>query len=144
MIRYELKDKERQAALEKALPGFKEECRRACERLDGHLDEAMPVAFSNAKLDVDSWTRNEWSLVIPADNLEVIEEYDPKKWNKFPEVKPPEGVWMRVETWSACGAVIRGVFMYVNGAWRRGAYTDPQNEIKAARFRPWDDGEEEK
>ena len=143
MIRYELKDKSRQEAFEKALPGFKEECQRACERHDGHLDEGMPVAFSHTKLDTDSWTSNEWSLVIPANNLEVIGKYDSKKWNKYPEVTPPEGVWMRVETWSACGAVVRGVFMYVNGAWRRSKYTDPQNEIKAARFRPWtEEGEE--
>ena len=141
-MHYELKNKERQEALEKALPGFKEECRRVCEGLDGHLDEGTPVMFSTVNFDAASWTRNEWSLVIPADNLEVIEEYDPKKWNSYPKVTPPEGVWMRVETWSACGAVVRGVFMYVNGAWRRSKYTDPQNEIKAARFRPWDEEKE--
>lgn len=142
-MHYELKNKERQEALEKALPGFKEECRRVCEGLDGHLDEGTPVMFSTVNFDAASWTRNEWSLVIPADNLEVIEEYDPKKWNSYPKVTPPEGVWMRVETWSACGTVVRGVFTYVNGAWRRSKYTDPQNEIKAARFRPWDEGEGE-
>ena len=143
MIRYELKDKSRQEAFEKALPGFKEECQRACERLDGHLDEGKPVAFSHAKFDIDSWTSNEWSLVISANCLEVIEEYDPKGWNNYPKVTPPEGVWMRVETWDVCGGVVRGVFIYVNGAWRRGAYADPQNEIKAARFRPWTEGEGE-
>lgn len=142
-MHYELKNKERQEAFEKALPGFKEECQRACERHDGHLDEGMPVAFSHTKLDTDSWTSNEWSLVIPASCLEVIEEYDPKKWNKFPKVTPPEGVWMRVETRDACGGVVRDVFMYANGAWRRSAYAYPQNEIKAARFRPWDEEGEE-
>ncbi len=142
-MHYELKNKERQEALEKALPGFKEECRRVCEGLDGHLDEGTPVMFSTVNFDAASWTRNEWSLVIPADTLEVIEEYDPKKWNKFPKVTPPENVWMRVETWDACGGVVRGVFMYANGAWRRSVYADPQNEIKAARFRPWtEEGEE--
>nr|DAH22675.1 MAG TPA: hypothetical protein [Caudoviricetes sp.] len=143
MIRYELKDKERQAALEKALPGFKEECQRVCEGLDGHLDEGTPVTFSTVNFDATSWARNEWSLVISASCLEVIEEYDPKKWNSYPEVTPPEDVWMRVETQNACGVTVRGVFMYVNGTWRRGKYTVPNDEIKVARFRPWDEEGEE-
>ena len=150
MIRYELKDKERQAALEKALPGFKEECQRACERLDGHLDEGMPVTFSNIKSDADSWTRNEWSLLIPANNLEVIEEYDPKGWNRFPEVTPPEGVWMRVEGNRAKVFHVKHGAIFLRGEWywRIPRPSDPSpacaqiDRREVERFRPWDEEKE--
>ncbi len=149
MIRFELKDKSRQEAFEKALPGFKEECQRACERHDGHLDEGMSVVFSHTKLATDSWTSNEWSLVIPANNLEVIGKYDSKKWNKYPEVTPPEGVWMRVEGNRAkdfhvkCGAI----FLRGEWYWRIPRASDPypacaqMDGREVERFRPWEDEE---
>mgnify|MGYP006875992522 CR=1 FL=1 len=37
------------------------------------------------------------SLEITPDMLEEVREYAPHKWNDFPEVEPPEDVWMRVE-----------------------------------------------
>ena len=134
MIRYELKDKERQAAFEKVFPGF--------GRL---LNEACAVCPADTVVHISSHGvagqdfPHFYELSFPRSIIEEVVAYNPKGWNNYPEVTPPEGVWMRVETWSACGAVIRGVFMYANGAWRRGAYADPQNEIKAARFRPWDE-----
>lgn len=141
MIRYELKDKERQAALEKALPGFAEALQKAAKQRECDSSEYYSLDSIQRGEQMGS---GEWMLVIPKCDVERIELYDPHAWNGYPRVTPPEGVWMRVETWSACGAVVRGVFMYANGTWRRSKYADPQNEIKAARFRPWDDGEEEK
>lgn len=139
MIRYELKDKERQAALEKALPGFKEILQRACENHElEYFDEHKSVAARHCTTDA-AWGSGEWLIALPTDDIEVIEEYDPNKWNNYPEVTPPEGVWMRVETWDACGGVVRGVFIHVNGTWRRSRYTAPNDEIKVARFRPWDE-----
>lgn len=141
MIRYELKDKSRQEALEKALPGFKEECRRMCEGLDGHLDEGTPVMFSTVNFDAASWTRNEWSLVIPADNLEVIEEYDPNKWNNYPEVTPPEGVLMRIEGQYAKRPELEyyGALMYLEGAWHFADTVEIADNVIVERFRPWDE-----
>lgn len=138
MIRYELKNKEQQAALEKAFPGFDSDLQAACN--DEFDDEFNHV---RVRLSHDGGIFRDSRVNIEKAAICAKEVYDPDKWNKFPKITPPENVWMRVETWSACGAVVRGVFMYVNGAWRRSKYTDPQNEIKAARFRPWtEEGEE--
>lgn len=150
-MHYELKNKERQEALEKALPGFKEECRRMCEGLDGHLDEGTPVMFSTVNFDAASWTRNEWSLVIPADNLEVIGKYDSKKWNKYPEVTPPEGVWMRVEGGRAKRFHVKRGAIFLRGEWywHIPQASDPNPACaqmdgrEVERFRPWDEEDEE-
>lgn len=142
MRHYELKDKERQAAFEKALPGFKEECQRACERHDGHLDEGMPVAFSHAKLDTDSWTSDEWSLAIPANNLEVIEvieEYDSNKWNKFPLVKPPRGILMRAEGRYRYGGKFIGAAVWDMGGWLPMEPMVGPEDVAIELFRPWEE-----
>ena len=142
MIRYELKDKSRQEAFEKALPGFDEECQRACERHDGHLDEGMPVAFSHTKLDTDSWTSNEWSLVIPANNLEVVGKYDSKKWNKFPLVKPPRGILMRAEGRYRYGGKFIGAAVWDMGRWLPMELMVGPEDVAIERFRPWDEEKE--
>ena len=142
MIRYELKDKEKQAALEKILPEFGADLQAACdEQFDDEFNHVCVRLSDNGGVFCDDEVNIKVNIKKTA--IRVKNTYDPHSWNKYPKVTPPEGVWMRVETWNACGAVIRGVFMYVNGAWRRSAYADPQNEIKAARFRPWDEGDEE-
>ena len=147
MIRYELKDKERQAALEKVLPGFTDELQRACKIRESLVARGTGVSSLVTLVhhtEADCWVSGEWIFVLPIVDIETIGKYgsyDPSKWNKYPEVTPPEGVWMRVETWSAVGATVRGVFMYTKGAWRRSKYTSPNNEIKVARFRPWDEEE---
>lgn len=136
MIRYALKNRERQAAWEKAFPGFGDALQAAC---DEQFDDKF--SYVRVRLICARILYCDGLLDIKKKAIHTKEGYDHNAWNNYPEVTPPEGVWMRVETWSACGAVVRGVFMYVNGAWRRSKYTDPQNEIKAARFRPWDEEE---
>lgn len=97
MIRYELKDKERQAALEKALPVFKKMLQHACENhRPEYFDEHKSVAVFYSTAD-GAWGSGEWMIELPTDDIEVIKEYDPNKWNNYPEVTPPEGVPMRLE-----------------------------------------------
>ena len=134
MKRYELKDKEKQAALEKALPGFGDDLQAACEE---QFDDAF--SYVCVQLTCAGIVYRDSEVRFKKSGICTKVEYDPKGWNNYPEATPPEGVWMRVETWNACGSTVRGVFMYVNGTWRRSKYADPQNEIKAARFRPWDE-----
>lgn len=87
-MKFFLKDKEHQAALEKALPGFTTELQCACE-----------VQFSDParSVQVDSdW----WSLTIEKEYIEVVTEFEPEKWNNWPGTEPPEDVLMRVEIFS--------------------------------------------
>ena len=39
-----------------------------------------------------------WAVAIPVSEIEEVLNYDPYGWNAFPDVEPPEGVLMRVET----------------------------------------------
>ena len=73
--------------------------------------------------------------------LKKSEDYDPNRWNRFPEVTPPEGVWMRVETDMGFGFKARFQF---------GDWLDNRNDIigekdgidgTVVRFRPWEDPE---
>lgn len=140
MIRYELKDKERQAAFEKALPGFDEKLQTACEYQYGdgsccvtmQLEAYKGILISNL-------------IVIDKDAIAAKEVYDPKKWNKYPEVTPPEGVWMRCEGETANGRIIRDAAIFLRGKWRWwevGPDAGMLVTFDIKRFRPWDEEKE--
>lgn len=70
------------------------------------------------------------------DELEEVHEYNPRAWNKYPAVKPPEGVPMRVETNMGFG---------FKATFEHGDWLDNRNDIvgfgdgDVVRFRPWSD-----
>ena len=72
---------------------------------------------------------------------EAIEpEYNPKAWNEYPKVTPPEDVIMRVELRRSD----EGLKAFWDGEnWRRcrstGICWNPVIEKDISRFRPWDD-----
>lgn len=164
MIRYELKDKERQAALEKALPGFREALR--CPETEGQMLE-----FTHWGSSAD-WEDDDWSLTIHRNQLNEVVEYDPTGWNDYPEVTPPEGVLMRLEVVEASwdhgleGERLCAIWKVktfkikeddkktetevTEGRWYRewkGKLDEmletygfaPEEKIFKARFRPWDE-----
>ena len=147
MIRYELKDKEHQAALEKALPGFSEELQARCAW--AFEDEENYVGVSHC--DGVQHPGFYWEVDVPKEQIEVIGKYDSKKWNKFPEVTPPEGVWMRVEGDRARGFHVKHGAIFLRGEWywRIPQPSDPSpacaqiDRREVERFRPWDEGEGE-
>lgn len=72
MIRYELKDKERQAALEKALPGFDEALQRACKIRESLVARGVDVSSLVTLVHHtggDSWVSGEWIFVLPVDDI---------------------------------------------------------------------------
>lgn len=143
MIRYELKDKERQAALEKALPVFKKMLQHACENhRPEYFDEHKSVAVFYSTVD-GTWGSGEWMIELPTDDIEVIKEYDPNKWNNYPEVTPPEGVLMRIEGQYAKRPELEyyGALMYLEGAWHFADTVEIADNVIVERFRPWDDEE---
>lgn len=141
MIRYELKDKERQAALEKALPVFKKMFQHACENhRPEYFDEHKSVAVFYSTAD-GTWGSGEWMIELPTDDIEVIKEYDPNKWNNYPEVTPPEGVLMRIEGQYAKRPELEyyGALMYLEGAWHFADTVEIADNVIVERFRPWDE-----
>ena len=70
------------------------------------------------------------------DELEEISGYDPNTWNPYPEVTPPEGIPMRVET-----DRFRDCAIFKDGYWQSELFGEPNGRFQAEVecFRPWDD-----
>lgn len=91
------------------------------------------------------------SLEITSDMLEEVREYDPRAWNDYSKVNPPEGVLMRVECHDGSKACAQLRFFEREGFCRpEGLWCDidgtpwPIADSDAVvRFRPWDDPEDE-
>lgn len=82
----------------------------------------------------------ELSVFVRPEAVEVIPEYTPDDWNSYPDVTPPEGVLMRVETEG--GRKFCGYYhtFAEGGSW---CYEDgtvcPEVISKSVkRFRPWE------
>lgn len=82
MIRYELKDKERQAALEKALPGFADALQRACKIRESLAARGAGVSSLVTLVTLvhhtgaDCWVSGEWIFVLPIDDIEELDGPD--------------------------------------------------------------------
>lgn len=90
------------------------------------------------------------SLEITSDMLEEVREYDPRAWNDYSKVNPPEGVLMRVECHDGSKACAQLRFFEREGFCRpEGLWCDidgtpwPIADSDAVdRFRPWDEDDE--
>lgn len=134
MIKYTLKNTRIRVGLELAFPSFDKALQTACEKEFDDTSEYVRVP-----LDDDEDVFVEHQVKIRKSAIHAKAMYNPYEWNEYPNVTPPEGVWMRVEFWTAFGATVHGVFMYRDGAWQGSACTKPDVVVKAARFRPWDE-----
>ncbi len=83
-----------------------------------------------------------------ADEIEEAPEYDPTRWNVWPNVGPPEGVGMQIEIvqLDPSGKPLKlprfcGYSTFRNNYWYNIGHVD-NDEI--VRFRPWDRPEENK
>lgn len=97
----------------------------------------------------DDWTLRKFSATIYEDEIEEIPEYDPNKWNPYPEVTPPQGAMMRIkyhDVTSEDRKVERGFAIFDCGQWvNDSGYpkfpNNPQNYV--VWFRPWIGPDEE-
>lgn len=143
MTRYELKDSGRQAALEKALPGFEEALQNSCKNQFND-----PTNFVNVAIRNDKGVGYECLICIQKNAILVKGTYDPNKWNNYPGVTPPIGVPMRIE-YKTCKGHIGGILaLFFDGMWHRctpdgtTCFLPLDRDVK--RFRPWDDEESAK
>lgn len=131
--------------------------------LQGHLDVISGGEFSetlksgNVEFDEDGFATvrfgssvhennktlvtEKFSVFLHKDEVIKLTEYDPTKWNRYPEVTPPENEWMRVEQWSnnRC-RLIGGIFR--DGKWYckqdvGGQYLETTLG-NVDQFRPWE------
>ena len=136
MRRYELKDKERQAAYEKWLKDFDHHLQIACEGFD---DEEETVVLHHLCKMTDK-PLIAWELTISKKEIELVEEYDPHSWNKYPEVTPPERVLMQIEGRDGDGDAFHFSGYFKNRMWvDEYGYALATNIYTVERFRPWDE-----
>lgn len=143
-MRYRLKDRELQKKLDEATDGeFSRRLQNDRERMDGIiLIGCMGMIEDRRRHNHTKLQR--MTLCFALDEIEEVAEYDPHGWNAFPEVEPPEGVWMRVE-WREGVVHRRAVARYE--AWGDGKefvwVSDKRIIRDVERFRPWDNPEDE-
>lgn len=157
MMKYRLKDKYTQRLLDEISNGdFSVQLQKVSDDMLSSLT-GPGVNFGGLARVVDDRFRNlapRFSFRFHKDEVEEVPQYDPTKWNEWPEVEPPEGVLMRVEVkyrdrdldtpepqfWKIrerCCAIFNG------SCWRHedGSLILFQMD-RLVRFRPWDDCDE--
>lgn len=137
MFKYKLKNKEQQAALEKAFPGFDSDLQAAC---DDEFDDEFD--YVRVRLSHDGGILRGSRLNIEKAAICAKEVYDHNKWNNYPEVTPPEKIWMRIEMLSQDGGIkTRDVAFYKAGRWCKFPLDNGEVILGRLRFRPFDDEE---
>lgn len=146
-MKYRLKDRELQKKLDEISKGDLSDALEVCSA-------AVASALKKGK-STTIWfgVQPQLSLEIASDMLEEVREYDPRAWNDYSKVNPPEGVLMRVECHDGSKACAQLRFFEREGFCRpEGLWCDidgtpwPIADSDAVvRFRPWDDpdGEED-
>ena len=102
---------------------------------EGKIDRSIKICF--CLMDFDAHFDYE---VFP-DMVEEVQEYNPKAWNNFPEVEPPEDVLMRVEL-NDGGRKCALFHHFSDGdSWCHpdGSCLPKFYSDCVTRFRPWDD-----
>ena len=143
MKKYRLKDKGLQKKLDALsdVHQFSGCLQKACKRqFRDHFDYVRVEFGRIAMLDGRS---NEFTHVffIPKSDIEEYEGYNPKTWNKFPEVEPPEDVWMRCVMTDIHhnNRIVRVGANFSTGAWRdhEGVAFEPR--FRVDKFKFWDE-----
>lgn len=141
-MKYRLKDKELQRKLDEISDGS------FSSRL-ADVSGAIPNLFRESiTTRIYFGDKYQFSLQVTQDMLEEVREYDPHKWNEYPEVTPPEGVWMRCE--NVYGSeperlerfAARYTSQYEDGEWVDAWFSNGLRR-DVTSFRPWDEEDEE-
>ena len=135
---WHLKDRELEKNLIEIDTEFLSKLNTVCEILDTNKDgDIYKYQACVVKLNHHGKTIGE--LFLTGGDIEYKTTYNPYAWNPYPEVTPPEGVWMRLEICPGSEDSGRMGAKYVNGKWLLddGAIANFGNY--PARFRPWED-----
>lgn len=129
-MKYRLKNKELQAKLEAIDPDFSVVMSYSCG--NGGSDAYVILLPSKGV---------EMTIKISKSALEEAHTFDPKAWNKWPEVLPPKRGYYRVE-YEKNNLTKKAAWMWDGLGWkiRPGTYflLDSANK-EGIRFKPWDD-----
>lgn len=100
-MKYRLKDRRRQQLLDELSGGdftkqFEKDTAESGVRQKSvfRISFGEKVSLKGVGSLVDA---SRFSVVLASEDVEEFYEYDPHRWNQFPETTPPEGVLMRCE-----------------------------------------------
>lgn len=113
-------------------------------KVDGIDGDFVRVDFGRRCYGTECFTR--FSILLQPSEISEM-KYDPKRWNCFPEVTPPQNVLMRIEILSYFGnkvKVQRCSGRFIGNEWFFDSMVSYQsNWVDASRerirFRPWED-----
>lgn len=138
---WRLKDKELQRKLDEVSDGDFSKC---LANISHAVGDSIYIVFG--KRSDRGFFRNpgdyrNFQMCISYDELEYIPEYNPKRWNKYPDVTPPYGVMMRLKMKSG---ILRAGYLK---KFSEGGFWCNSNHIRMSRaenldvdmFKPWDD-----
>lgn len=130
-MKYQLKNRELQAKI---------------EAIDPEFGERLSLRFGR-------WEGDKYALLLPCEGVAItlkisdsaIEEepeYDPSKWNKWPEVLPPKNGFYRVE-YKEDNLTKKAAWMWDGLVWniKPGIFFILGSASNEVRFKPWDDQE---
>lgn len=141
MTKYRLKDQDLQRHLDAISDGD------FSRQIEGHLQNIKGLGTTDAdyrlffgELPGRYEMVNRFSMLLYEHEIEVFEEYDPNDWNSYPDVTPPEGVLMRVETTTSskfCGYYHT---FAEGGCWcyQDGTVCSEATSKSVERYRPWE------
>lgn len=142
MTKYRLKDQELQKKLDEISDGdFSRQIEGNLQNIKGRGTTDADYRLFFGELSGRYEIVNRFSMLLYEHEIEVFEEYDPNDWNVFPDVTPPEGVWMRTEHRDETDppGIIRKVgAVFQDGAWRNSTGEAYPSYISIKRFRPWE------
>ncbi len=121
-------------------------------KLQQKLDELSHGAFSEMMKTMGKFMatkstthvqlgESRFTVTLHKQDFEISPEYNPNAWNSYPDVTPPEGVWMRTEHRDETDppGIIRKVgAVFQDGAWRNSTGEAYPSYISIKRFRPWE------
>lgn len=121
-------------------------------KLQQKLDELSHGAFSEMMKTMSKFMatkstthvqlgESRFTVTLHKQDFEISPEYNPNAWNVYPDVTPPEGVWMRTEHRDETDppGILRKVgAVFQDGAWRNSTGEAYPSYIRVKRFRPWE------
>ena len=146
-MKYRLKNKELQKKLDELFghQRFSEELNAECRRTGCRGNINMCLSFDPA-VDIARDRCSYVSFYFMREDIECFVEYNPKVWNNFPDVEPPEYVWMRCVMTDIHhnNRIVRVGAKFSAGAWRdhEGVAFEPR--FRVDKFKPWDEEFEER
>lgn len=134
MIKYTLKNTRIRVGLELAFPSFDKALQTACEKEFDDTSEYVRVPLDD---DEDVFVEHQVGIRKSAIHAKAM--YNPYEWNEYPNVTPPEKVWMQCEGHFTTGGKYKGGAVYDGEHWYVPILgTLARFNIVIERFRPWD------